>query len=341
MDASKISRGKVEKQKKAVGQTSTSCETTENNACPLYFPHGSLLSTPLKDQHQDDSSSSGYAASSSSYSDRSSRCSSPSSIPSFSSASSSSGDYGLDELEESYLSSKLQARLHNSPVAQPVQRSDLFQVAITRNAPSPAQAKDDSSSSSGQESALNLYGKSPIFSVGSDVMVHVMTFLEPPEIMRILTMPLSKEWRQTFSSHQDLWRVLCLSEPFKASNIPVESDDDSDDESFCSLSYEDGVNDQFGKYRLMYTSFVRCMRYLSRIKEDSLHGRQPSVIDYGGAGFPKFGASKTLKKFLARTGRVINKPAASNNDISGAPIGVSDNGKSAEEGGKKVRLTKC
>jgi hypothetical protein len=134
MDASKISRGKVnreEEQKKSVGQTSTSCETTENTACPLYFPNDtSLLSTPLKDQNQDDSSSSGYAASSSSYSGRSSRCSSPSSIPSFSSASSSSGDYGLDELEETYLSSKLQARLHKSPGAQPVQRIiDLSQVA--------------------------------------------------------------------------------------------------------------------------------------------------------------------------------------------------------------------
>jgi hypothetical protein len=130
-------------------------------------------------------------------------------------------------------------------------------------------------------------------------------------------------------------------DPFKAILSPSaecgedssDDEDDDDDDSFCSLSDEPNVNDLFGKYRLMYTSFVRCQRYLSRIQEHKQNGRPPSVISYQSAGFPQFGASKNLKKFLARSGGLVSSkgPVISNpsQDISHIPAGVADTDESS------------
>ena len=130
----------------------------------------------------------------------------------------------------------------------------------------------------------------PILNLGSDIMAHVLTFLEPPRILDVLIMPLSKEWRQTFTLQPELWRVLCLVEPFKAI-IDDEDLGDTDDsrsaDSFCSLGKdEEGASGSrlLDKYRLLYSSFVRCMKYLSQIREDALNGRAPSYIDCGIAG---------------------------------------------------------
>jgi hypothetical protein len=162
-------------------------------------------------------------------------------------------------------------------------------------------------------------------------MAQVMMFLEPPEILRVLTMPLCKDWRQSYSSHQDLWRVLCLCDPFRA-NVGDVPDDESSDGAFVSLNYDEPVI--FGKYRLMYTSFIRCIKYLKRIKEDTRLGRQPSIVDHSDSGFPHFGVSKGLKKFLGRTkGSILN---GANGVAVSTPIGVSDDGYSTDEGGKKV-----
>lgn len=164
-----------------------------------------------------------------------------------------------------------------------------------------------------------LDGKPPILSVGCDVMAHILTFLEPPDILQVLTMPLSKDWLRTFTRQGELWRVLCLLEPFKA---PVEHDDNtsdesSDDDSYGSiLSTEAELQKTFGKFRLLYTSFVRCMHYLSRIQEDALHGRQPSVIDYGAcqAARQNIAENRNLQQFLARArGYVQQQQEAENN----------------------------
>jgi hypothetical protein len=77
--------------------------------------------------------------------------------------------------------------------------------------------------------------KPRILTVGSDVMAHVLTFLEPTEIISVLTMPLSKDWLTTFTRQSELWRVLCLEEPFKAQ---VENDwggssSSSEDDSYA------------------------------------------------------------------------------------------------------------
>eukprot|EP00521_Asterionellopsis_glacialis_P007067 CAMPEP_0195282086 /NCGR_PEP_ID=MMETSP0707-20130614/1118_1 /TAXON_ID=33640 /ORGANISM="Asterionellopsis glacialis, Strain CCMP134" /LENGTH=1227 /DNA_ID=CAMNT_0040341037 /DNA_START=17 /DNA_END=3700 /DNA_ORIENTATION=- len=152
-----------------------------------------------------------------------------------------------------------------------------------------------------------LDGKAPIFSLGCDTMAHCLTFLEPLEIHALLTMPISNEWRETFTMPQDLWRVLCLSEPFN-SKFDGEEVDSSDD-SVCSFPVNSNLNIKhlFGKYRMLYTSFVRCMRYLARIKDDAVHGRAPSVIDYGGAGVSElpFARNSSLKNFLAQAKGVM------------------------------------
>jgi hypothetical protein len=149
-------------------------------------------------------------------------------------------------------------------------------------------------------------------------------------------MPLCKEWRRSYASHQDLWKVLCSFKPFKA--MTCYDSDDSSDDSFRSLNREPMVNDIFGKYRLKYTSFVRCMKYLARIKEDARNGRPPSVIDYGQPGFPSFGVSNGLKKFLSSSKGKLggDRNLSDQEDMASVPVGVSDEGHSTEHESRKV-----
>jgi len=146
--------------------------------------------------------------------------------------------------------------------------------------------------------------------IGSDTMAHVLTFLQPPDILDVLTMPLSRDWRQTFTFQTELWRVLYVVEPFKAEINDGDDQDDMDDSassySFCSLGKEvqQPASHLPEKYRLLNTSFVRCMKYLSQIREDALNGRAPSFIDYRVAGTKKqqilVGQNRNLQDCLAR-----------------------------------------
>ncbi len=168
---------------------------------------------------------------------------------------------------------------------------------------------------------------SPLFSLDSDVMAQILTFLGPSEILNILTMPLSKEWQRNYGSHQDLWRTLCLVEPFKA-NIMDDPDDETSNTSFSSLPFEPAVKKIFGEYRLMYTSFVRCLRYLERIQDDARCGRALSTVDYGRSGFPHFGVSTGLQKFLSTRNDILDdsKVEAAHADIHTNSVGVTDDG---------------
>ena len=203
-----------------------------------------------------------------------------------------------------------------------------------------------------------LNGKPPITVLGSDIMAHVLTFLEPPEILDVLTCPLSKDWNKNFTSQPELWRVLCLVEPFKAK---VNDADDGEtgsssegEDSFCSMGgessslQEQSKNEKraLARYRLLYTSFVRCMRYLAQIKDDAVNGRPPSFIDYGMAGggiartqhssSPKrapsiVGANKSLQKFLScARGVMLNQNGAES--FSSDSISSSDSEEKAKDG---------
>ena len=243
---------------------------------------------------------------------RESNCSSP---------LSSESSLDQEELEETI--ARAQHRPQSYALSPSLQSLYQYQYQYQRHPSSPA---------SPASSSL-MGGKSPLFSLGPDMMAHVLTFLKPQECLKVLTMPLNREWRDSYTSHQDLWRVLCIMEPFKAILSPLADDDEDDDDSFCSLSGEDdepSANELFGKYRLMYTSFVRCERYLTRIQEHKQNGRPPSVISYQSAGFPKFGAKKSLKKFLARTGGLVSSEGPvlnstpHNLQLSNHPVGVAD-----------------
>jgi hypothetical protein len=159
-------------------------------------------------------------------------------------------------------------------------------------------------------------------------MAQVLTFLDASEILSVLTMPLCKDWHRSYGAHQDLWKTMCLLEPFKATLVD-NSDSDSED-SFASLPVEPAVKNVFGEYRLMFTSFVRCLRYLERIQQDARNGRPPSASDNSLSGFPHFGISKGLQRFLQRKkdvfGNNVNMPVAPAAPIQTNAVGVTDSG---------------
>lgn len=185
----------------------------------------------------------------------------------------------------------------------------------------------------------------PIMKIGSDVMAHVLTFLEPPEILDILTAPLSKDWVTIFMQQKELWRVLCHLEPFHA-----QPPDDSDDRP-SPLKFRSDAIETFGKYRIMYTSFVRCMKYLSQIHEDATQGRAPTCVDFAGPLLHMeqqdfVSSNQQLREFMADMrgvaknpgGHAVEKVIPDDDKIDGAhPVGVLDDGKATELERKRKR----
>lgn len=151
-------------------------------------------------------------------------------------------------------------------------------------------------------------GRPPILVMGCDVMAHILTFLHPPQILDVLTMPLSKCWLRSFASQPELWRVLCLVEPFKATmddkrNIGKGRAGSLGDGSCCSVKAGMNADKLLDKYRLLYTSFVRCMKYVSQIRDDAINGRPPAYIDYGISG----GVSTPDMQYLANSNKATNR----------------------------------
>ncbi len=192
-----------------------------------------------------------------------------------------------DGLEMAYLSAKRDADAEHERMLKMITRKKKSKHASMRGSPT-------KSLSSHVKKSKNLTsknfkdGRPPIQAMGCDVMAHILTFLQPPEILDVLTMPLSKSWRRNFTSQPELWRVLCLVEPFKATiDDPITKGGDeagsSSDDNYLPLK-SDKAEKSLDKYRLLYTSFVRCMRYVSQIREDAINGRPPAYIDYGISG---------------------------------------------------------
>jgi hypothetical protein len=192
----------------------------------------------------------------------------------------------------------------------------------------------------------------PLLMLGSDLMVAVVTFLEPTEALTLLTVPLCKEWRLSYTADQELWRTVCCTEPFAADlssyGASIEAyNSDNEDNSLNSLQdYKDAFekkNVLVGEYRLVYTSFVRCMKYLDQIQNnDRFDERNSSSLvkesDENGHRnkFPTFGVTRSLKNFLSRSkNSVILRSVIRNgstDDIPSAPIGVSTDGREIHKG---------
>eukprot|EP00532_Pseudo-nitzschia_australis_P005481 CAMPEP_0168168594 /NCGR_PEP_ID=MMETSP0139_2-20121125/3179_1 /TAXON_ID=44445 /ORGANISM="Pseudo-nitzschia australis, Strain 10249 10 AB" /LENGTH=695 /DNA_ID=CAMNT_0008085939 /DNA_START=84 /DNA_END=2171 /DNA_ORIENTATION=- len=202
----------------------------------------------------------------------------------------------------------------------------------------------------------------PFLMLGSDAMVSVVGFLDPRETLNLLTMPLCKEWRLSYTSDQELWRTICRADPFSAdlSNNSASDDnvnaiatphvvscyDDIDDDSFCYL-WNNG-NDVFGEYRLIYTSFVRCMNYLDRV-QDIDNGNGGGFWSWEGSDngsgcdtkVPTFGVTKSLKKFLSRSKEynLLKSPIVNDTGgVSSEPIGIASDGREIRKPFSKIKL---
>lgn len=237
---------------------------------------------------------------------------------------SSSNFTDSDGLERAYLSAKRDADAEHARMFK------LFARKKKSRNPNMSGSGDKSlSSQSKRLTVTNLDdGRPPVIAMGCDIMAHILTFLQPPEILDVLTMPLSKQWRQSFTSQPELWRVLCLVEPFKASvdnpaanprskkyksQAKRDSADSSSDESYDCMKKnkeKDTGKGAQGKYRLLYTSFVRCMKYISQIQDDAINGRPPAYIDYGVSMSTVNGAPEMFpfRNANRRTNRSLSNP---------------------------------
>jgi len=238
------------------------------------------------------------------------QCDSTSSSPSLS----SSHYTDSDGLEMSYLSAKRDADAEHERMLKMFARKRKPRKSNTSvDAKKPFAPQ---SVTSKRVTVKNLEdGRPPILAMGCDIMAHVLTFLHPPEILDVLTMPLSKYWRHNFTSQPELWRVLCLVEPFKA-NItdPLSKTGKKDgvhsssDASFDLVNSSKGIEKRLlDKYRLLYTSFVRCMKYIAQIRDDAVNGRSPAYIDYGLSGTAASSAPGTYQ-FNGGTNRNSSSP---------------------------------
>jgi len=170
------------------------------------------------------------------------------------------------------------------------------------------------------------FPEAPIYSLGQDVMAQVMAFLEPPEVHSFLTTPFSKTWLITYTLPQELWKILCTSKPFYAKldeNVCGDSDASNCSFPICS---DLELRHLFGRYRLLYTSFVRCMKYLNRLQDDALNGRTPSVYTNSKQNdiYP-YDKNTSLKAYFAKARRLVrsNRPNGGSRSSSDAMLSIT------------------
>jgi hypothetical protein len=156
-----------------------------------------------------------------------------------------------------------------------------------------------------------------IYLLGHDVMAQVASFLEPPEAYSFLTTPLSKTWLVAYTAPQELWKILCTSAPFYA-KLDYENGGGSSDSSSCSsfpMCNDMEMRHLFGRYRLLYTSFVRCMKYLNRLQDDALNGRVPALYaNASQADIYPYNKNTSLKAYFAKARRLARSGRHNNNN---------------------------
>ncbi len=181
----------------------------------------------------------------------------------------------------------------------------------------------------------------PIYNVGVDVMAKILSYLKPIDASRVLAEPLSKTFRENFSIPQDVWKILCLSEPFYAT---VDKRGDGGDDSSGSYPICNGVELRHivGKYRLLFSTFVRCVKYLDRIKDDSINGRLQ--VNKGNPDEQTlFKGNSSLENFFARARDVFRRDSES--DISSSSlssegkVNENDERKDSEEGNDNAKVS--
>lgn len=92
----------------------------------------------------------------------------------------------------------------------------------------------------------------------------------------------------------------------------------------------------FGRYRLLYTSFVRCMKYLNRLQDDALNGRTPSVpADSDRGDIYPYSKNSSLKAYFAKARRLVRgsrrSPGSQSSSDAALSLTTDSIGSSAEE----------
>ena len=136
--------------------------------------------------------------------------------------------------------------------------------------------------------------------------------------MKLLTMPLSKVWRSSASSQQAYWKILCLSSPFHANYDKSSRDYQDKCRQHTPVEFPYAAKNIFGEYRLLYTSYVRCIAYLDNIQTERKAGRKELSVLAATTGqtLSQAGMNKSLNEFLARrqrtavSSRAVSAPVA-------------------------------
>eukprot|EP00934_Nitzschia_sp_Nitz4_P000927 Nitzschia sp. Nitz4//scaffold77_size91520//76689//79220//NITZ4_004903-RA/size91520-augustus-gene-0.70-mRNA-1//1//CDS//3329558030//927//frame0 len=198
--------------------------------------------------------------------------------------------------------------------------SSLEDSSDTGSDTCPDPSKPQHASSTSQEQKLPYQASdSPIFMVDLDIMVHILSFLHPTQVLRILNMPLSKGWYSTFSSQPTLWRSLCQTEPF---NADLSEDDELFEASVSSTAVASSahVEQLYPKFQYLYASFVRCMRYLSQVQDGVLNGKLDPYIDFG-----LLQNSEALQRFFAQVRQATTSESQQPQEIEVAQAPIEGN----------------
>ena len=182
----------------------------------------------------------------------------------------------------------------------------------------------------------------PILNIGRDTMASILSYLKPVEVLSFVMMPLSKNWRSTYSRSEDLWKILCLTEPFHANYEDIAVD------KHCSaFLLGNAFEPNMWRYRTVYTSFVHCWKYLECVKSTSRKlFKRSSILTIP----PPFGltfqkSNSSLVSYLAQAQSVVHN--ASSQQIDGkietdntnhSPLGVTDDGRVSESPSRNASL---
>ena len=225
--------------------------------------------------------------------------------------------------------------------------NENFQSAVKRIRPLPKKSSESSvesslTSASADVSAkasetVSTYPTTPLYDLGVDAMAKVLSYLHPIEVYRFASMPLSKSFKTTYSQPQDLWKILCLAEPFYAKAEKTNGQEDDESISSYPICKSLELKHIIGRYRLLYSSFIKCVRYLDRIKEDAKAGKVPAAV-YSGSNEEavSFGENSSLKRFFAKARELKNK-----NETDSDEMISNDNGSMETEdaGGQDQKET--
>ncbi len=219
---------------------------------------------------------------------------------------------GRKMLEESFLSAKRDLSTVDAASAALASSKQCAEIREEQSIESP----------DFQMGGFSPYDEASIYSLGQDVMAQVVAFLEPPEVQSFLTTPLSKTWLVAYTEPQGLWKIMCTSKPFYAK---LDECDNSEASDFSFPMCNDiKMRHLFGRYRLLYTSFVRCMKYLNRLQDDALNGRAPTLdVNSNQNDIYPFNRNASLKAYFAKARRLMRSSSRNSGSRSSSDAALS------------------